>query len=324
MREEILRILKNSGDEYVSGEEISKRLGVTRAAVWKHMQALQEEGLEIEAVTRKGYRLKRGARFTAPLRGALVEPHLNTRVLGRNAVFLESAPSSNLIARQLAAQGCAHGTIVIVEEQTEGRGRRGRGWVNAPGKDICVSAVLRPHVETQQAPRFTLATALGVYRLAASLGLVPDIKWPNDVLIEGKKICGILLELQGSMEQLESLVVGFGVNVNTEAFPEALSQSATSLCIAGGKPYDRAEVLASLVNELEPLFDACEQDESYAKLLEDYRRCCGTLHKEISVTGVTGARTGIAEGIDELGRLLLRLPDGSLEAVAAGDVTLRR
>ncbi len=321
MRETILRMLQQSGDEFLSGERISEQLGITRAAVWKHMQALQREGVNIEAATRKGYRLMGSAEV---LRPALVEPALATHSLGREMLCLSSAPSTNLIARQLSLQGCPHGTVVIAEEQTAGRGRRGRTWLNTPGKDICMSAVLRPKLEAQHAPRFTLATALGVYRLAASLGLVPSIKWPNDVLIAGKKLCGILLEMEGNMDSLESIIVGMGVNVNTDSFPADIGQVATSLGLELGKTLDRKQVLSTLLNQLEPLYDACESDEGFAEMLTAYRESCSTIGQTVDVAGVRETLHGVVEDIDSIGRLLLRTQDGALHAVSAGDVTLRR
>lgn len=321
MREEILAMLHKNAGAFLSGEEISRRLGISRAAVWKHIHALKEEGLQIEAVTRKGYRLLEGGADI--LCAALVTPHLTTNSLGRNAVFLKSAPSSNLIAKQLAAQGAVNGTIVLVEEQDAGRGRRGRGWANAPGKDICLSALLRPEIEPQYAPRYTLASALGVYELARALGLSPAIKWPNDVLIGGKKICGILLEVESTMEALSYIVVGIGLNVNTAAFPADIP-AATSFMLEANKVFSRAEVLAALLNRLEPLFSACADERAYAALLGRYREACQTIGLEIDVQGIKETLHGTAVDVDAEGRLLLKMAGGDIRAVSAGDVTLRR
>ena len=186
-----------------------------------------------------------------------------------------------------------------------------------------MSVVLRPRLEAQHAPRFTLATALGVYNLAASLGLVPSIKWPNDVLIAGKKICGILLEMEGTIESLDSLIVGFGLNVNTLEFPSEIQSFATSLCAQAGREWNRAEIMAQLLNELEPLFDACAQEDSYSALLTQYRAHCATIGQVVDIAGIASDLHGVVEDIDDTGRLLLRTTDGVLQTVAAGDVTLR-
>ena len=321
MREKILRMLQASGEEFLSGEIISERLGISRAAVWKHMQALQHEGIMIEAVTRKGYRLQGAISALLP---AFIELGLRTHSLGRTIEYFHSVSSTNQIARELSRQGCPHGTVVIADEQTAGRGRRGRSWINSPGKDICMSAVLRPKLESQHAPRFTLATALGVYRVAADLGLAPSIKWPNDVLVEGKKVCGILLEMEGNMDSLDALIVGLGLNVNTDDFPHELSFIATSLSKELRQPLNRQEVFCSLLNELEPLFDACENEAEFAAILEIYKNACGTIDKEVTVHGIRETFSGVAEDIDDIGRLMVRTEDGVLHTVSAGDVTLNK
>ena len=321
MRETILRMLQASGEEFLSGEIISERLGISRAAVWKHMQALQHEGIMIEAVTRKGYRLQSD---TSALLPALIEQGLRTHSLGRAIQYFHSVSSTNQIARELSRQGCPQGMVVIADEQTEGRGRRGRSWVNSPGKDICMSAVLRPKMESQHAPRFTLATALGVYRVATDLGLAPSIKWPNDVLVEGKKVCGILLEMEGNMDSLDALIVGLGLNVNTDDFPQELCSIATSLSKELDQPLNRREVLCALLDELEPFFDACENEAAFAGMLETYKTSCSTIGKEVTVHGIRETFCGIAEDIDEIGRLMVRTDDGVLHTVSAGDVTLNK
>ncbi len=321
MRNAILKMLQENPEGYVSGACISKQLGVSRTAVWKHIQALQREGIVIEAVTNRGYRIMGAANVLHP---AFIEPMLQTRWLGRPITHIMNVPSTNQLARQMAAEGCTHGTVVIAEEQTAGRGRLGRGWTNLKGKDICMSMVLRPRLEAQHAPRYTLASALGVYQLACALGASPFIKWPNDVLIDGKKICGILLEMTGDMDTLQSVIVGLGLNVNTDAFPAELEKAATSLSLSIAKTLDRNQVLSMLLNLLEPLYDACENEDSYGALLSEYTRCCGTIGQSISVIGIRETLSGVAEGIDSVGRLLLRLGDGTLRALSAGDVTLKK
>ncbi len=321
MRNAILKMLQENPDGYVSGARISEQLGVSRTAVWKHIQALQRDGIVIEAVTNRGYRIVEAANV---LHKVFIEPMLQTKWLGREMTHLNSVPSTNQLARQMASQGCAHGTVVLAEEQTAGRGRLGRGWTNLPGKDICMSMVLRPRLEAQHAPRYTLASALGVYQLAVKLGASPFIKWPNDVLIDGKKICGILLEMDGDMDALQSVIVGIGLNVNTDAFPAEIEKTATSLSLSVSRALDRNRVLSMLLNLLEPLYEACENEDAYQALLSEYTRCCGTVGQSISVMGIRETLSGVAEGIDGVGRLLLRAADGTLRALSAGDVTLKK
>lgn len=321
MRDQILRILRENEGDFVSGEAISRMLDISRATVWKHVQMLQREGFVIEAVTRRGYRLTGSGDI---LHAALIEPLLTTHALGRNLIFLKSVPSTNGAARELAIKGCRHGTVLLTDGQTEGRGRRGRSWVSMPGKDIAMSIVLHPELDIEFASRYMVATSLGVYRLAKGLGLDPSIKWPNDVLLGGRKFCGVLFELAGDMDSLHTMIAGIGMNINTEEFPENLRETATSLRLSLGRPLPRCEVAASLLNHLEPLYDACQSGADYAALRQEYLACCGTIGQRVSVTGVRETLEGIAEGVDELGRLLVRTEEGVLHALLAGDVTLRR
>ena len=321
MRNAILKLLQENPEGYVSGAHISDQLGVSRTAVWKHIQALQREGIKIEAVTNRGYKIVGTANVLHP---AFIEPMLQTRWLGREITYINSIPSTNQLARQMAVQGCPHGSVVLAEEQTAGRGRLGRGWVNQKGKDLCMSMVLRPRLEAQHAPRYTLASALGVYQLADKLGASPFIKWPNDVLINGKKICGILLEMDGDMDALHSVIVGIGLNVNTDVFPVEIEKTATSFALSLSKLLDRNQVLSTLINLLEPLYDACENETAYGDLLNEYTRCCGTIGQSVSVMGIRETLNGVAEGIDGVGRLLLRSTDGALHALSAGDVTMKK
>ncbi len=320
MRERILAILQQHPGEFVSGEQISAHMNVTRAAVWKHIKALQQEGALIEAATRKGYRL------IAPpdmLSAAQMEPLLSTTALGRHFVSLPEAVSTNAVARELARQGCESGTVVVADDQTLGRGRRGKSWQSTPGKDLLMSMVLRPDIETRFAPRFTVATALGVYRMAAGFGLVPEIKWPNDVLIAGKKLSGILLEMEGGLEALEAVIVGAGVNINTMDFPSEIRDTATSLARELGQEIPRKDVTATLLNELEPLYGACEGVKAFEDLMSEYRARCTTLSKPVHISGIREEFDGVAEDVDELGRLLVRLNSGELVTVSAGEVSVR-
>ncbi|MDD3920208.1 MAG: biotin--[acetyl-CoA-carboxylase] ligase [Eubacteriales bacterium] len=320
IRDKILHMLQEERGEFLSGQAISERLGVSRTAVWKHMQALQKSGAKIDAVTNCGYRLL--AEPAPPIEEAL--PALcRTAALGKQVQYFRQTDSTNRQAKRFAREGASHGLAVIAEEQTEGRGRRGRGWVSVPFENLYVSLLLRPNLETAKAPRFTIATALGVYRLLQGYGIPASIKWPNDILVNGKKLCGILLEMEGTLEDLEAVIVGIGLNVNSTVFPEELISTASSMRLESGSVYDRTKVLSRLLEALEPLYAACESDIAYEALLCDYRRVCGTIGRQVNVIGITDTRTGTVEDVDELGRLLLRTADGTLHTVSAGDVSVR-
>lgn len=246
---------------------------------------------------------------------------LHTHELGRNWIALDEVDSTNAYARQLAREGCPAGTLITAERQTAGRGRRGRTWQNAPGQDICMSLVLRPPLEPQHAPRFTIATALGLHRALDAMGIQASIKWPNDLLLDGRKLSGILLEMECDLTRLAAVIIGIGLNVNTAAFPPELS--ATSLALHLGQSLDRAAVLGALLDCLEPLYDALTTDAGFSAILSEYRAHCGTLGQAVQVEGIDERFSGIAEDVDAEGRLLVRDSERILRTVSAGDVSIR-
>jgi len=319
MQTKILQLLQQSNGEFLSGESMSRQLGVSRAAVWKHIRQLQQKGIEIQAVTRKGYRLCGDVHL---LDQTAIASGLHTRVLGRQVILERTLDSTNRLARALAQQGCIHGSVVIADQQTGGRGRRGREWFSAPGENLYMSLILRPALEPRFAPRYTIGAALSIYRMLSKLQLKPAIKWPNDVLVNGKKISGILLEMEGTIESLDVIIVGVGLNINTMLFPPELCGIATSLAQLCGHSFDRNRITAMLLNEMEPIFEQCENDDSYLALWKEYKSCCSTIGQLVDISGVTGVVTGIVEDIDEMGRLLLKTDDG-LQVISAGDVSLR-
>jgi len=320
MRQKILTLLRNASGNFISGAHISKKLHISKAAVWKHIRALRHQNIEIEAVASKGYRLVPSSNI---LSTEALQGQLNTRYLGRNVLLLDKAPSTNLIAKQLAEQACPHGIVVTAEVQTAGRGRRGRSWSNTPGKDICMSIVLRPNIETQYASRYTIAASLGLFETALSYGVPASIKWPNDILLNNRKVSGILLQMVGDVERMDAVIIGIGINVNTLLFPEEIKNIATSFALETSVEIDRNAFLGRLLNHLEPFFDACETESNFLELLDKYRAYCGTLGKQVKVMGIIETFEGLAENVDDNGRLLVRLNDGQYKTVGAADVSVR-
>ena len=266
----VLALLLDGG--YVSGEQLSERLGMTRAAIWKHIQALREEGYVIQSAQNKGYYIES---FPDALNSALVFRALKTRALGRNPVCLPSIEPTNFYAKKLAQQNAEHGTLVIAEEQTKGRGRMGRSWISSPSSGIYMSLILRLRIAPEEAPKLTLIAALAVRRAVNCIcGLNPKIKWPNDLLFDGKKFCGILTEMSANMDELEYAVVGIGINVNTEGFDAAIKDIATSLYCQSGVKYDRNALAADVINHLEQLIDEWLTGSGFAPLLDEYRAHC--------------------------------------------------
>jgi len=319
-RLKILDILIKNRDLFISGAQLSAELGVTRAAIWKHIRALQQEGISIEGVSNRGYRL---LALPDRLKAEYIQPYLNTQRVGRSMVCLDETGSTNSDARALALSGCADGLTVLAESQHAGRGRRGRSWHSEQGAGIYMSVVLRPEISPALAPRFTLAAALAVCRVLKGMEIPAEIKWPNDVLCRGKKMCGILLEMGGNMERLDYIVVGMGINANHSEYPEELREIATSVKLELGHSAERCRLIARILDELEVLADQCITDEGYRTLMEEYKANSATLGKLVNVIGVNETLTGTVEDFDELGCIVLRMEDGSVKRIGSGDVSVR-
>lgn len=321
MRSEIRQMLKGKAGEYVSGEEISRLLNVSRTAVWKHIQALKEEGYDIEGHSRLGYRLRTAPDLMLPEE---LCPRLSTARMGRCVSYLTSTDSTNNEAKKLAAAGCPEGQIVVAEEQVSGRGRLARGWFSPFGKGVWFSIVLRPPFSPQEAPKCTLLAAVAVSRaIRQAAGVNCGIKWPNDILVDGRKLVGILTEMSAEMDAINYIVIGIGINVNVEQadFPPELEGIAGSLKVAAGRSFSRIELLAAVLGELERLYDRTVKD-GFTALLAEWRRESVTLGQAVDVVGSGQRFSGVAEDIDGDGALLVRTATG-VERVLAGDVSIR-
>jgi BirA family biotin operon repressor/biotin-[acetyl-CoA-carboxylase] ligase len=314
----ILAFLADGGDEYTSGEALSCKLGLSRTAVWKHVEALRTKGYRIEAAPSRGYRL-----VEVPDRVTSLElsPLLNTRDLGRVLHARQSVPSTNALAFELANQGAVHGEVVIAEQQTAGRGRRGRAWISPPQVNLYLSVLLRPELPPQRAPELTLVAAVALAQTLREAGAAARIKWPNDIMVGDRKIAGILTELSADPDRVHFAVLGVGVNLNLShhELPEELSATATSLMEERGERVPRALFAAAFLTRLEEWLDI-HNDEGFARPRAAWRELSGTLGQEVLVKMERREVRGIAEDIDDDGALRVRLPDGTIERVVAGDV----
>ncbi len=319
--EVVLSFLAESGDEFVSGEAISDKLGLSRAAVWKHVNALRAQGYRIDAIPARGYRL---VEIPDRLRELELRPLLNTHDIGNVLHWFEEVGSTNDVARQLAEEGAAHGEVVIAESQTAGRGRRGRPWVSLPRRNVYASIVLRPELPPTRAPELTLVASVAVCQAVRQGGVQGSIKWPNDVLSRGRKLAGILTEMGSDMDQVQWIVLGVGVNVNAgpEDFPPELREVATSLAIERGAPLPRALFAAALLTALEEWLDI-HAVEGFAPIREAWRSMSDTLGREVRIRTGDEEIVGTAEDIDEVGALLVRTGAG-LRRVLSGDVEFLR
>ncbi|HOV80920.1 MAG TPA: biotin--[acetyl-CoA-carboxylase] ligase [Bacillota bacterium] len=322
LKKAILRLLKSRQLEYVSGEEICRSLDVTRTAVWKHIQVLREEGYGIEARSRLGYMLT-----SIPDRLYPVEilDGLSTRFIGRKVFYCDSVSSTNDLAKELVRKGAEEGSLVIAEEQTSGRGRLGRKWYSPKYKSILFTLVLRPPTSPSEAARITLIMAVAlVSAIKKVTGVVAGIKWPNDLLVNGKKICGILSEMSAEMDQINYLEISAGINVNQgrEDFPADVRNTATSLRIEASKSFPRVRLLQASLEEFERWYGIWLSD-GFGPLLEKFKEYSISLHCPVTIHTLNRSWDGWAEDIDEDGALLLRLPDGGLQRFISGDVSLR-
>ena len=313
----VLGFLAEAGDDFTSGEMLSGKLGLSRTAVWKCVESLREKGYRIDAVPTRGYRL---VEIPDRLTGLEITPLLNTRDIGRVIHYRESLPSTNEHAQRLAQEGASHGEVVIAEQQTAGRGRRGRNWISPAGVNLYFSVILRPELSPQRAPELTLTTAVALAETLREAGAAAAIKWPNDLLVEGRKIAGILAEMTAEAENLSFVVMGVGVNLNLRAsdFPPELASTATSLMEARGQRVPRALFTAALWTRLERWMDV-HQESGFAPVRDAWRALSSTLGQDVLVRTETREFRGLAEDIDQTGALLVRTPDG-IERIVAGDL----
>lgn len=317
----ILEILRKE-DSFLSGEEIGRRLEISRAAVWKGMKKLRDGGYEIEAVTNRGYRLI--LKESLYNEKEIVEG-LETKVLGRPLFFYDEVDSTSTVIRHLALEGAPEGALAVAERQTGARGRRGRAWQSPGGSGIWMSLLLRPTVHPTKASVLTLLMGMAVNRaIREETGLETQIKWPNDILLNDKKLVGILTEMECEMNSISSVTMGVGINVNIHTFPEDLASLATSLYREGGRAYSRKKILQKVLLLFEQYYQQfLEEKGDFTPFVKEYTESCQTIGREIKVLG---AETFFATalGVTEEGALRVRRADnGKEEVVFSGEVSIR-
>lgn len=322
MNQRILELFEQSDGAFLSGEEISGQLNISRTAVWKHIERLREQGYQFEAVPRKGYRL---TAKPVKLDLARVVTGLETASFGRHLKYYDEVESTQTVAHGLVQEGAQEGTLVLAEQQNAGRGRMGRKWHSPKGKGIWMSLILKPGIPLQMTPQLTLLFAVALCRtIRGYLDLEAGIKWPNDLLIRGRKVSGILLESNAEDERLLHVIAGVGISVNLEPqdYPEELKDIATSLAIEAGHPIDREALLCRFLRDLEQLY-ALYREQGFAPIRTLWEAQSVSLHRPIRVQTAQGAVEGTAESIDDSGALLIRLQDGSLQKLYSGVVEFR-
>ena len=308
----------------VSGAQLAEQLAISRAAIWARIEELRKVGFVIEAGPHFGYRLvdEPDALLADDLLARLGE----TKVIGRDIRVFEETTSTNDVIEKLARDGVKEGVVVFAESQTKGRGRLGRKWLSPTHKGLWFSVLLRPDLRPQEATQLTVASAIALRRAIKTVaGLPAEIKWPNDLLLGGKKIAGILTEMSAEVDRVRHVILGIGVDVNQDAdeFPAELRKIATSLKIEAGEEIHRAELATEMLRELD--FDYARIcGGKFSRVADEWEAGCATIGKKVSVQ--MGARLvrGGAESLDDDGALLVRTEHGHLERVIGGDVTLEK
>jgi BirA family biotin operon repressor/biotin-[acetyl-CoA-carboxylase] ligase len=308
----------------VSGAQLAAQLGVSRAAVWARIEELRRAGYEIEAGPHFGYRLvgSPDALHADDLLARLGK----TKIVGRDIRVFEETTSTNDVIEKLARDGVKEGVAVFAESQTKGRGRLGRKWMSPTHKGLWFSILLRPELRPQETTQLTVASATALRRAIKTVtGLHAEIKWPNDLLIGGKKIAGVLTEMSAELDRVRHVILGIGVDVNQAAgeFPPELRKTATSLKIEAGEKVVRAELATEMLRELDADY-ARICDGQFSAIADEWQAGCATLGQNVSVQMGTRRIRGCAESLDDEGALLVRTEHGRLERVIGGDVTLEK
>lgn len=320
MKTEVLRMLKET-DGYLSGQEICEKFSVSRTAVWKVIKQLEAEGYQIEAVRNKGYRLVTAGDI---LSKAELESIIRTEWAGRNVLYFYETDSTNNAAKRAAEEGAPHGTLAVADYQTSGKGRRGRSWSSPHGTGIFMSLLTRPELHPSCASMLTLVAALAVTEgIKEFCGVDTLIKWPNDIVLNGRKLCGILTEMSTELECIHYVVTGMGINANMEEFPEEIGRTATSLLIESGKKVKRSELAGAVMKAFETYYDRFMETGDMSGLLDIYNGRLANAGSPVRVLAPGNEYTGTALGIDETGELLVRMEDGEVRRVISGEVSVR-
>lgn len=319
MRDKIVEIILNSGQNFISGEEISNELGISRTAVWKHINKLKEEGYNIESVNRKGYRL---IEFPGDvLNYQNVKYNLNTKQIGQKIINLSTIDSTNDYLKRIGNQE-SHGTVVISEEQTKGKGRLGRHWESNIGEGIWMSILLKPNLPPYKAPFITLIAGVSIVNALRNLNVDASIKWPNDVIINNKKISGVLTELSAEIERINYIVVGIGINVKTNKFSNELKEKATSLY---REKYimPRVDIVTEILQEFEKLYNEYVEADNRDNVLKLWKQYSNILNREVYLIKDNNKELVTCKDINREGNLIVKTVDGELKEIISGEVSIR-
>lgn len=319
-RAETLRLLRES-EGNLSGQELCEHFGISRTAVWKIMNQLKEEGYEIEAVQNKGYRLLHSPDVMTKDE---LESRIHTKYIGRCVYYSPEIDSTNTWAKRLAEEGAPDGTLTTADTQTAGRGRRGRAWKSPEGTSVSMTLLLYPKLEPVKAPMLTIVMGLAVVQgIRKALGVDTKIKWPNDAVLNGKKLCGILTEMSAQIDYINYVVIGTGININQTSFPEEIQEIATSLALELGHPVSRAEVTAAVLEAFEEDYEKFLAAGDLSGLKEEYEAVLANKDQPVRVLDPKEPFEGVALGITPTGELCVQKADGTIAEVHSGEVSVR-
>lgn len=321
MKSKLLNFLKANKGRFISGEEIANELGVSRTSIWKIIKHMKEEGYKIESAPRKGYKL------------LIDEDIINTQELNLELSgtmyqdkvhYFEELDSTSTYAKKIATDDSESGTLVISEVQVDGRGRLGRNWQSPKGSGIWMSIILKPDLEPTKASKITqISAAALVLSINKMYNLDAKIKWPNDIVIDGKKVCGVLTEMNAELNHINYIVVGIGVNVNTKEFSSELSEKATSLFMITSKESDRIPLIGEILRTFERLYNSYLAAYDFAEILNINKKHSATLNKEVIVSRRNDLVKGFAYDLNDEGELLIRKENGEIETIYYGEVSVR-
>jgi BirA family biotin operon repressor/biotin-[acetyl-CoA-carboxylase] ligase len=321
MKTEIIKMLQTHRHDYISGEEISKKMNVSRTAVWKIINQLRQEGYDIESSPHKGYRL---VAQSCDLNQSELEIALADNAVIDRVVYLQTVDSTNRYAKELGHQGPFESTLVVAETQTLGRGRLGRTWTSGEKQGIWMSLLLKPSIQPALAARITLLAAAAVSEAVDSVtALETCIKWPNDIILDHRKVCGILTEMSAELNHINYLVLGIGINVNQTEFPDELLDKATSLKNVGKQDYNRLEIVVKFIEIFSRYYRQLTVENDFSAVIDYVVRKSATLDREVDISSGAEKRRVYAKTIDGNGNLIVINESGEEEAVYFGEVSVR-
>ena len=319
MRDKIIEVILNNGEEFVSGEALSKKLGISRTAIWKHINALRQEGYDIESVNKKGYRL-----ISSPndlLNPQNIYHNLKTEIIGKNIIHLESVDSTNDYLKKIG-NNVQEGTVVISEEQTKGKGRLGRNWQSKSKEGIWMSIILKPQIIPYKAPFITLIAGAAIVKALNDLQVPAKIKWPNDIIINNKKVSGILTELSAEIERINYVVVGIGMNVKNLYFDKELEEKATSL-YKEDYYLSRVELVSQIIYEFEKLYKDYIENNNKEEILRICKEYSAILNKDVYIIKDDKKELVKCIDISNDGNLVVRDNNDTIQEILSGEVSIR-